>query len=168
MPSLLDVHLEKIAQVVERGTGLAEMPLLLDRRGLGVALRNDQPAQDSAMLARHFAPDRLALVLPKRNLAIRLEIGQKNPPSIVRHLDVSESRPALRVGRSRRPQIYVAALISFGPHLAPPLQKAGLPGFERALQATVVGEIHVVGNPLGIVDRHHTLLGSNSGRVPVP
>src|SRR5271156_1456772 len=113
MAAFLDVDLEQIAQIVERRAGPAEMPLLLDRRGLGVALRDNQPAQNSAMFARHFAPDRLALVLAERNPAIGLRLSEKNPPSIVRHLDVAELRPTLRVGRSRRPQIDIAALESF-------------------------------------------------------
>ena len=45
VPALLDVDLEQVAQVVERRAGEAEAPLLLDRRGLGVALRDDQPPQ---------------------------------------------------------------------------------------------------------------------------
>src|SRR5208337_1310471 len=105
----------------------AQVALLFDRRGLGVALRDDQAAQDAAMFARNFAPDWLALVLAERNPAIGLRLGEENPPPIVRHLDVTELRPALRVGRSRRPQIDIAALESFRPHLAPPLQEPGLP-----------------------------------------
>src|SRR5579862_337900 len=120
------------------------------------------------MLARDFAPDRLALMLTERNLTLGFRIGEKNPPSIVRHLDVSECRPALRIGRNRRPQINIAGLKILGTHLVPPLQEPRLPRFERALKAAVVGEIDVVGNSLGIVDRHQTLLGSNSGRTPVP
>ncbi len=38
MPPLLDIDLEQVAHVVERGRGRAEMALLLDRRRLGVAL----------------------------------------------------------------------------------------------------------------------------------
>src|ERR1700689_1500807 len=167
MPPFLDVDLEKIAQVVERRAGAAEMPLLLDRRRLGVALRDDQTAQDAAMLARHFAPDRLPLALAERNFALVLRGGQENAPSVVRHLDVTERRPALCVSRDRGPQVHVAALETFRAHLAPPLQEAGLPCLERALEAAVVGETDVIGNPLRIVNRHQTLLGSNSGRVPV-
>src|SRR5271155_141237 len=168
MPPFLDVDLEKIAQVVERRAGAAEMPLLLDRRRLGVALRDDQTAQDAAMLARHFAPDRLALMLAERNFAIVLWVGEENAPSVVRHLDVAECRPALCVSRNCSPQINIAALETFRSHLAPPSQEAGLPCLERALQAAVIGETDVIGNPLRIVNRHQTLLGSNSGRVPVP
>jgi hypothetical protein len=63
MAAFLDVHLEQVAHVVERRRGLAEMALLLDRRRLGVALDHDQAAQHGAVLARHFLPGRLALVL---------------------------------------------------------------------------------------------------------
>src|SRR5271165_3667877 len=55
MTPFFDVDLEKVAQVVQRRTRPAEMPLLLDRRRLGVALRHDQTTQDTAMLTRHFA-----------------------------------------------------------------------------------------------------------------
>ena len=168
MAAFLDVDLKQVAQVVERRAGPAEMPLLFDRRRLSVALRDDQAPQDSTMLTRHFAPNPLALVLAERNLAIGLEVGEKNPPSIVRHLDISERRPTLRISGNRGAQVHVAALKFLGAHLVPPLQKAGLPRFECALQAAVAGQIDVVGNPLGIVDRHQTLLGSNSGRAPLP
>ena len=45
MAAFLDIDLEQIAQVVERGRGLAEMALLLDGSRLGVALDHDQAAQ---------------------------------------------------------------------------------------------------------------------------
>ena len=43
--AFLDVDLEQVAHVVERGRGLAEMALLLDRGRLGVALDHDEAAQ---------------------------------------------------------------------------------------------------------------------------
>ena len=43
--ALFDVHLKQVAQVVQARTALAEQPLLLDARRLGVALRDDQPPQ---------------------------------------------------------------------------------------------------------------------------
>ena len=67
--ALLDVDLEQVAHVVERGRGLAEMALLLDRGRLGVALDHDQAAQHGAVFARHFLPGVLALVRAERNLA---------------------------------------------------------------------------------------------------
>jgi hypothetical protein len=59
MAAFLDIDLEQVAQIVERGRGLAEMALLLDRGRLGVALDHDQAAQHGAMLARDFLPRRL-------------------------------------------------------------------------------------------------------------
>ena len=41
--ALLDVDLEEVAQVVERGARAPEVALLLDRGGLGVTLRDDEP-----------------------------------------------------------------------------------------------------------------------------
>ena len=60
MTAFLDVHLKQIAQVVQARAALAEQALLLDAGRLGVALRDDEPPQLIAELARHFLPDRLA------------------------------------------------------------------------------------------------------------
>ena len=65
--ALLDVDLEQVAHVVEARRRCAEVALLLDRSGLGVALHDDQPAQQRPVLARHFLPRRLALVAAERN-----------------------------------------------------------------------------------------------------
>jgi hypothetical protein len=46
---LLDVHLEEVPQVVQRRAGLAEPPLLLDRGGLGVGLRDDDADRKSVV-----------------------------------------------------------------------------------------------------------------------
>src|SRR5437764_5123659 len=70
MAAFLDIDLEQVAQVIERGRGLAEMTLLLNRRWLGVALDHDQAAQHGAMLARHFLPRRIAAMLTEGNDAI--------------------------------------------------------------------------------------------------
>src|ERR1700687_2081662 len=120
------------------------------------------------MLAGDFIPDWLTLVLAERNPAIGFGIRQENTPSVVRPLHVSKRRPALCVGGGRGAQICVATLKTLRAHLAPPIEEAGLPGLERSLQPAIVGQTHVVGNSFGIIDRHYTLLGSNSGRVPVP
>ena len=63
MAPFLDIDLEDVAQVVERGRGQAEHALLLHRGGLGIALGDDQPAQGRAVLARHLLPDVFAAVL---------------------------------------------------------------------------------------------------------
>src|SRR5262249_114335 len=44
MPAFLDIDLKHVAHVVERGRGLAEVALLLDRGGVGVALDDDAAA----------------------------------------------------------------------------------------------------------------------------
>src|SRR5882724_11316541 len=130
------------------------MTLLLDRCGLGIALSHDQPAENSSMLAGNFLPYWLALVFTERNPAIGFGIRQKDAPSVVGHLYVSKCRPALCVGRGRGAQINIATLETFRPHLAPPIEEAGLPGLQRSLQPAIVGETHVVGNSFGIIDRH--------------
>ena len=61
MAALLDIDLEEVAHVVEARRGRAEEALLLDRGRLGVALDDDEPAQQRAVLARHFLPGGLAL-----------------------------------------------------------------------------------------------------------
>src|SRR6185312_13910806 len=60
MAALLDIDLEEVAQIVERGAGVAEEALLLDRGGLGVTLRHDEAAQGRAVLPRHLLPGRVA------------------------------------------------------------------------------------------------------------
>src|SRR5712692_9298757 len=139
MAPFFHIHLKKIAEIVERRAGFPQMALLLDRGRLGVALCNDEPAEYSPMFARNLAPYPLALVLAERNPAIGLGLGQKNAPSIIRHLHISKCSPALLVCRSCGPQIDIAALKTLRPHLAPPLQEAGLPGFQSSLQPAVIG-----------------------------
>src|SRR6267142_1211236 len=90
MAAFLDIDLEQIAQVVERGRGLAEMALLFDRGWLGIALDHDQATQHGAMLARHFLPRRLAKMLAERDGAIFFLGRQQDAPAIFRHLDVVE------------------------------------------------------------------------------
>src|SRR5260370_12527700 len=130
------------------------MALLLDRSRLGIAPGRDQPAEYSPILARNFAPYWFALMLTEWNAAIEFGFREKNSPSVIRHLHVSKCRPALRVGRSRRPQIDIGTLKTLRPHLTPPLKEAGLPGLQRSLQAAVIGETHIVGNSFGIIDLH--------------
>jgi hypothetical protein len=59
--ALFDVDLEQVAQVVERGAGLAEQALLLDAGGLGVALGHDDAPQRVAVLAGHLLPGGLPM-----------------------------------------------------------------------------------------------------------
>src|SRR3984957_17732258 len=97
MAAFLDIDLEQIAQIVERGRGLAEMALLLDGGRLGVALDHDQAAKHGAMLARHFLPGRLAKMLAERNDTAFLLRREQDAPAIVRHLDIVELGPTARI-----------------------------------------------------------------------
>src|SRR5260370_12737679 len=110
------------------------MALLLHRCRLGIALGHDQPAEYASMLAGNFAPYWFALMLAEWNAAIGFGFREKNAPSVIRHLDVSKRRPALRVGRSRGPQIDIATLNTLRPHLVPPLQDPRLPGLHPPFQ----------------------------------
>ena len=102
VPALFDVHLEQVAQVVERRRGLAEAALLLDRRGLGVALDDDQALQVGAVLAGHLLPDGLALLLAERDAPVGVALGEEHAPPVVLHDHVVEVRPALAARRRRR------------------------------------------------------------------
>src|SRR5437879_9383333 len=168
MPSFLDVDLEEIAHVVEGRAGVAEPVLLFDRSGLGIALGDDEAAELRAEFAGHLLPHRLAEGIPESDGAICDRIGQKNAPSILGHLHRAVVGPALRVHADRGAQIHVDRGKIVRPHLAPPVEKARLPVFERALQRLVVREIDVVGDLLEIVDGAHTRSQLNLAFAPLP
>src|SRR5207247_1642575 len=86
--ALLDVHLEEIPQIVERGRRRSQPPLLLDTRGLGVALRDDETTQRVPMLARQHVPDGLADLIAEADPPIGDGIGQEDSPPVIRHLHV--------------------------------------------------------------------------------
>ena len=155
VPALLDVDLEQVAHVVERRAGVGEHALLFDRSRLGIALGDDQAAQVGAELARHLLPHRLAEIVAEADGAVFRPVGQEDAPAVVRHLDVAVGRPALGVDRGRRAQVDVPGLeVAVRAHLAPPVQEGGLPALQRALELAVGAQVDVVGNLLGIVDRH--------------
>ena len=79
MPALLDIDLEEIAQIVERRRGVAEHALLLDRGGLGVALRHDEAAQDGAVLAGDLLPRGLAELVAEADAAVAAGSARKMP-----------------------------------------------------------------------------------------
>src|SRR5678816_690537 len=103
------------------------MPLLLDRRRLGVALRDDDPAQIRAMLARHVLPCSPALVLAEVHDAAGVLRRKEDAPPIVGHLHVVEVRPPARLDADRRAEVNVEARRALGSNLAPPLQIVRLP-----------------------------------------
>jgi hypothetical protein len=157
VPALLDVHLEEVPQVVEAGGGVAEQALLLDAGGLGVALRDDEPAQDVAVLAGHDLPRVLAHVVAEADLAVGHRVGQEDAPAVIGHLHVVEVGPAVRVHADGGAQVDVLGLEVRGAHLHPPLEVVGLPLLQRALQPLVVVEIDVVRNLRVLVDVRHGL-----------
>jgi hypothetical protein len=155
--AFLDVHLEQVAHVVERGAGHAEVALLLDRGRLGVALRDDDAAQGRAVLARHFLPGGLALVLAEVDRAAGFLRREEDAPAVVGHLDVVEVRPALRVDADGGAQVDLGAGSLVRPHLVPPVEVGGLPVLEGALQRLVRGEVDVVGDFFAVIDAHGLL-----------
>ena len=150
--ALFDVDLEQIAHVVERGRGLAEVTLLLDRGRLGVALDDHQAAQHGAVFAGHFLPGVLAFVHAEGDLAALVLRGQQHAPAVFRHLHVVEFGPALGIDADRGAQIDQRFLEALRPHVVPPVEVAGVPLLQRALDARVLPERDVVGDQAVIVD----------------
>ena len=157
MASFLDVHLEQIAQIVERRRRRPKMTLLLDRCRLRVALCDDQPAQVRAIFAGHFLPRGLALVRAEVDFAVRFAGIQKNAPPILRHLHEIEMRPAFVIDADRGSQIDVVIARAMRAHIVPPVEERGLPMLERALQHAVLAEADVVRDLFAVVDVHDDL-----------
>ncbi len=158
MTPFLHIHLEQISQIIERGAGQPEQTLLFDGGGFRIALGYDQPAQRGAIFTRDLLPDGFALMFTERNPAVFLRRGQKDTPAVIRHFDVIEMRPAIGLDADRGPQIDVVIDGAFGAQILPPVEKAGLPGFQRPLQAAVVGQIDIVWNAGVQIDGHYSLL----------
>ena len=137
---LFDVHLEEVAKVVDARARVAEHPLLLDARRLGVPLGDDEAAEGVSVLARDLLPDRLAEVVAEADRAIGDGVGEEDAPAVVGHLHVVEVRPAVGLDADRRAQEDVVRLEARRPHLLPPADEVRLPGLERALELLVVGE----------------------------
>ena len=171
MAAFLDIDLEQVAHVVERGRGLAEMALLLDRGRLGVALDDDEAPQHGAIFAGHVLPGRLAVVAAERNLAAFLLRREQNAPAVFRHLHVVELRPALRIDRDRGAQIDQRLLEAFRAHVLPPVDVAGMPALQRAQHLPVLGQTDVVGDLGRVVDVlnvHGSPLFTLRARLPLP
>ena len=161
MAAFLDIDLEQVAHVVERRRGLAEMALLLDRGGLGVALDHDEPAQHGAVFARHLLPGRLAEMAAERDLAVLLRRRQQDAPAVFRHPHIVELGPALGIDRDRGAQIDQRLLEALRPHVLPPVEIARVPAFQRAQDAAVLGEADIVrdlGRVVDVDEVHGTLL----------
>src|SRR5258708_10611983 len=169
MPAFLEVDLEKVPQIEEGRAGVAEPALLLDRGRLGVPLRDDQAPELRAEFPRHLLPHGLAEGIAEANRSIGDGVGEKDSPAVIGHLHRAVVRPSFGVDADRRAQIHVGAGEVARPHLAPPIPESRLPVLERALQRAVVGEVDVVGDFFGVIDRHgQTLSRSNFAFAPVP
>ena len=148
VPAFFDVHLKKVAQIVKRRTRLAELSLLFDGRGFGVALRDDDSSQRIAKLAGHFLICRLSVVVAEADLGVGLRWFEKDAPTIIGHLHVIEVRPSFGADVNRGAQPHVFFLKTFRSHLAPPVEIVWQPLLQRALKLLVFGEIYVVRNAI--------------------
>src|SRR5437879_12776325 len=127
MPRLFDIHLEQVAQIVERWGSAAEMALLLDRCRLGVALHDDQAAQHRAVFARHLLPGRFALMRAEADLAVLDRRRQQDAPAVFRHADTAEFGPALGIDADSGAQIDEVLLKPLGAAVAPQIEIAEVP-----------------------------------------
>ena len=150
--AFLHVDLEEVAHVVERGRGLAEVALLLHRGRLGIALDHDQAAEHGAVFARHVLPDRLAAMRAEWDFSPFDRRRQQNAPAVFGHADVVELGPALGVDAHGGAQIHHRLLETFGAHVVPPVDVAGMPALQRALDAQIAAEIDVVGDEAVVID----------------
>src|SRR6185369_3233392 len=72
MTSFFNVRLEKIAQVIERRTGVAQLSLLFDGSRLSVSLGDDDAAERIAELTRYFLVSRRSVVITKADFGVSL------------------------------------------------------------------------------------------------
>src|SRR2546428_8815856 len=97
-----------------------------------------------AVLAGDLLPRRFPEVVAETDPALGHGLGEEDPPAILGHADPVEVRPAARVDRHGGAQIDRVLLEALRAHLAPPGEEVRLPLLERALQALVGGQVHVV------------------------
>jgi hypothetical protein len=133
---------------------MAQPMPLLDRGGLGVSLRDDQPAELGSEFARDPLPYRLAEGVAEADGAVGEAIGEEDAPAVVGHFHRPVICPALGVDSDRGAQVDVGRGEVVRSHLAPPVEETRLPVLESALQRLVVRQVDVVGDLLAVVDAH--------------
>src|SRR5437763_7297764 len=101
------------------------MTLLLDRRGLRIALGDDESAEHAAILARDVLPCWRAHVVAEADRAAGLGLGEEQAPAVLGHLDVVELRPALRIDAHGGPEVDVLRLEAVRAHLHPQSRNFG-------------------------------------------
>jgi hypothetical protein len=131
--ALLHVDLEEVAEVPEAGRRLAQVPLLFDRRRLGVALHDDEAAEVRPVLAGDVLPHGLAHVVPEGDLAVGVLAGEEDPPPVLGHLHEAEVGPPLLVGGDGGAEVDVVVLEGDRAQVPPPLQELRLPRLEGPL-----------------------------------
>ena len=173
--AFFNVHLVKVPQVVQRWGRATELPLLLDRGWFGVALGHDQATQFRAVLPWDLGPSGQALVVPESDHAVRFRPRQEDPPAVIRHADMIEVGPTVRIHTDCRPQVDTKFARFGGPHLVPPLKVGRLPTFKRAQQPAIIAQVDVVRNGFVVVrlhdfrpDRDQTQVASLIRTVPGP
>src|SRR6266571_4714903 len=167
VPAFLDVHLEDVAQVVEGRRDAPQEALLLDRGGLGVGLRDDDPAERVAVLAGDLVPGGLAVVDAEADLPLASLRREEDAPAVFGHAHVVERGPPVRLHAHGGAQVDLVRLEPLGADLAPPGEEVRLPLLERALQAPVAREVDVVGDRFQRLC-HYVLLQSKRGRSGLP
>src|SRR5947199_9909653 len=148
MSSLFDIHLEKIAHVVERRCSFSEQALLLYRCRFGVTLRNNDAAQCRAIFAGNVLPCGLALMIAKMDLAIVIAGNQKYAPAILGHAYVAEVSPTVFFHADGGAQIDLKIRSARRPSDAPPAKACALPARPRAQLRAWAGELHGVRDEL--------------------
>ena len=156
MAAFFDVHLEDVAQVVERRTRHAEHALLLDRRRLGVALGHNQPPEQRPEFAGHVRPRRLTEIRAEIHFPVGRRRDQKDAPAILGHLHVIELRPPFRLHADRGAQVDVVVVALGRPHVVPPAHVRRLPVLERTLKDAITAEINVVRDAIDVIDVRHS------------
>src|SRR5262249_28945860 len=136
--AFFDVDLKEISEVIERRAGVTKPALLFNGSRFGIALGYDDAAQGVAKFSRHFLIGGLAVVVAETDFGVRVRWYQKDAPTVIRHLDVIEMRPAVRLDADSRSEIHILLLKAVGSHLLPPVEIVRQPLFERPLQAHIL------------------------------
>src|SRR5690606_23397383 len=141
-----------------------------DGSRFGIALDHDEAAQHGSILAGHLLPDRLAAVGAERNPAILDLRGEQDAPAVLRHPDEAEFGPTLTIDADGGTQIDFRFLETARTAGHPPVEIAGVPFFQRALEARIAGQVDVVRDQVVVVDfeGHQIRSLSYLARAPEP
>ena len=91
-------------------------------------------------------------MIAKVNLSVLIARREENTPPVFGHAHISEVRPTIAIYADGRSEVDLQSGCIRRPCFVPPVQERRLPVFERALQVSIVREIDVVGNALGVID----------------